>query len=195
MDRKELDKILANHSKWLMGDGGRGADLRRADLRRADLRGADLRRAYLRRADLRGADLRGAYLQGADLQDTIYDGINWLLLLGIVPDAKGKARAYKIVKSNGEGPYNGGINYIDADKFSVAEVDKDLYESCSYGINLATLAWCLTEKQEGYILLLMEFSHKDAVCPIGSDGKFRVKSCVKIGKCNWKGELEPKMSA
>ena len=72
-----LKKILADHKKWLNGDGGIRADLRGADLRGADLsgaylrgaylRGADLRRAYLRGADLSGADLRGADLSGADL--------------------------------------------------------------------------------------------------------------------------------
>ena len=52
MNKKELDKIVADHKKWVMGNGGE----------RADLQGA-----YLRGADLRGADLRGANLQGADL--------------------------------------------------------------------------------------------------------------------------------
>ena len=63
-----LKKILADHKKWLNGDGGIRADLRGADLRGADLRGADLSGAYLRGADLRGADLRGAYLRGAYLR-------------------------------------------------------------------------------------------------------------------------------
>lgn len=83
MDRKELDKILQDHKKWLnyepygnfadlLGADLRGANLRRADLRCADLRGADLREADLFCADLRGAyletaDLRGADLRGADL--------------------------------------------------------------------------------------------------------------------------------
>ena len=59
MNKKELDKILDNHKKWLSTDGleGERADLRRADLREADLREADLREADLREADLREADL------------------------------------------------------------------------------------------------------------------------------------------
>ena len=79
MDKKELDKVLELHTKWLIGEeqGVRanlyGADLRRAnlygaDLRGANLRGADLRGANLRRANLYGADLRGANLRGANLR-------------------------------------------------------------------------------------------------------------------------------
>ena len=184
MDKEKLLQILDEHRKWRNGEGGR-----RADLTGADLMGADLMGAYLTGADLRRAYLTGADLTGADLKDTIYDGVNWILLLGIVPDKDGNARAYKIINSHGEGIYQGGINYLKRDKFSAPKVDKDLNVQCSYGINLATLAWCLTERQEDYRLLLMEFAFKDAVCPIGSDGKFRVKRCVKIGECNWKGEL------
>jgi len=173
----------------LQGADLQGADLRDAYLQRANLQSANLRDAYLQGADLQGADLRDAYLQRANLQDTIYDGINWLLLLGIVPDENGKARAYKVINHKGEGIYRGGINYLKASKFKVPKVDKDLNEQCSYGINLATLAWCLTGKQEGYRLLLMKFKFKEAVCPIGSDGKFRVKSCSKVGECDWRGNL------
>jgi uncharacterized protein YjbI with pentapeptide repeats len=79
MDKEELNEILVEHSKWLMGTGGKRADLRRANLRHAnlrhanlrgaDLRGADLRYADLREADLRGADLRYANLREADLSE------------------------------------------------------------------------------------------------------------------------------
>ena len=43
MDEKELDDILANHKKWLNGEGGG----KRADLHYADLSGADLSCAHL----------------------------------------------------------------------------------------------------------------------------------------------------
>jgi len=68
MNKKELDKIVADHKKWVMGNGGERADLQGAYLRGADLQGADLQGAYLQGADLRGAYLQGAYLQGAYLQ-------------------------------------------------------------------------------------------------------------------------------
>jgi len=89
MGKKEIQKILEQHKRYLLGkkDGVRaylrwvdlqgaylrwadlqGAYLQGADLRGADLRWVDLQGAYLRWADLRGADLQGAYLQGAYLR-------------------------------------------------------------------------------------------------------------------------------
>lgn len=87
MEQKELNKILESHKRWLQGEGGKRANLRRADLRGANLTEADLYRALLieanlteanlygallvetdlREADLRGADLYGANLKGAYL--------------------------------------------------------------------------------------------------------------------------------
>ena len=85
MEQEKLNEIVANHVKWLQGDGGKranlaaadlyGADLEGINLRRANLRSANLRRASLRRAclceaDLEGADLEKANLCGADLFGT-----------------------------------------------------------------------------------------------------------------------------
>ena len=53
MDKKELERVLEAHKKWLVEEnGGERANLSGADLRWANLSGADLRWA-----DLRGADL------------------------------------------------------------------------------------------------------------------------------------------
>jgi uncharacterized protein YjbI with pentapeptide repeats len=52
MREDKLKSILEQHRLWIVGNGGKRADLQRADLQRADLRGANLR----------GADLRGANL-------------------------------------------------------------------------------------------------------------------------------------
>ena len=70
MDKKELERILAEHKRWIETDDMEGsrADLRNADLRYADLWGANLRDADLRNADLWGADLRDADLRGANLR-------------------------------------------------------------------------------------------------------------------------------
>ena len=51
MNKEELQKILENHKKWLLGGTG-GV---RANLRYADLSGADLRYADLSDADMRCA--------------------------------------------------------------------------------------------------------------------------------------------
>ena len=69
MTKKEIAAVLADHLKWLRGEGGQRAYLRGADLRGADLQGADLQGAYLRGADLRGAYLRGADLRGAKINN------------------------------------------------------------------------------------------------------------------------------
>jgi hypothetical protein len=63
----DIQKILADHKKWLDEVGGTRANLSGADLSGADLSRADLSMADLSRADLSGADLSGAYLSGAYL--------------------------------------------------------------------------------------------------------------------------------
>ncbi len=63
----ELKAILAEHGKWLRGDGGSRANLSRANLSGADLSRANLYGANLSRADLSGANLYGANLSGANL--------------------------------------------------------------------------------------------------------------------------------
>ena len=86
MDRKDLDKILQDHKRWLQRSDGwsaedrahltaedlygmdlRGVELPRANLFAADLREANLQDAILYEANLRGADLYGANLRGAIL--------------------------------------------------------------------------------------------------------------------------------
>ena len=157
---KELTKIIKEHKKWVLGKGGQ-------------------------QADLQGAYLRGAYLRGTILED-----INWLAYIGIVPNKSGVAFAYKVTNAEGEGVYQGGINYDKASSFEVDKVDDDTNNQCSYGINLATFAWCLNEyTDKSRRLFMFRFNIKDAVCPIGSDGKFRVKRCTKVGECNWDGNL------
>ena len=59
-ENRPLTEILENHRKWLRGEGGE-----RANLRKANLIGANLRGYYLI-----GADLSGAILVHADLRET-----------------------------------------------------------------------------------------------------------------------------
>ncbi len=79
---QELNIILEDHKKWLIGHSSgkranlRGANLRDADLRDADLIGVNLSYADLRDADLIGINLRGANLSYADLRDADLIGIN-----------------------------------------------------------------------------------------------------------------------
>ena len=72
MEKKELDKILELHKKWLNYE----VDGVRANLRNANLRYADLSNADLSNADLSGANLRNANLSGADLSNADLKGVN-----------------------------------------------------------------------------------------------------------------------
>lgn len=68
MEKEKLEKIVANHGRWLQDDGGKCADLAGADLAWADLAGVNLRGADLTGTNLQGTNLRGAVLRYADLQ-------------------------------------------------------------------------------------------------------------------------------
>ncbi len=163
MDTDKLQKILEKHRKWLRREQGG-----------------------------EWAYLLGANLSGTNLKKTIYENINWLAYIGIVPNARGKARAYKLITQKGEGPFNGGLNYLNTKIFSIDNINTDCNQQCGAGINLAIFAWCIHNRQSNSNrLLLMEFdcSLDNLVCPIGTDGKFRVKKCKKIGECDWKGNL------
>ena len=63
----ELNQILADHAKWLLGEGGTRANLSWANLSRANLSGANLSWADLSGANLSWANLSGASLSWANL--------------------------------------------------------------------------------------------------------------------------------
>ncbi len=71
MNRRELDKILADHALWFRSEGGA-----RANLIGANLIGANLSGACLSEANLSGASLIGAYLIGANLIGACLSGAN-----------------------------------------------------------------------------------------------------------------------
>jgi hypothetical protein len=164
------------------------ANLSRANLSGADLSGADLSRADLSRADLSGANLSGANLSRANLSRANLSravGVNKFRTdpLHLLRDQPGKIRAYKLVNSDGEGPFNGGVIYRVGESCEVADADTDESTQCAAGINLATLDWCMHEWRSGYRILIAEFEAADiAAIPIGSDGKFRVFRCAIVGE-------------
>jgi uncharacterized protein YjbI with pentapeptide repeats len=165
-----------------------GVNLSGADLSGAQLCGADLYGANLYGVNLSGADLSGAQLCGADLYGAHLYGAEGLdkhitTPLYMLNDQVGKIRAYKLVNSNGEGPYNGGITYEVGGEYSVEDACTDETEQCAAGISLATLDWCLKVMIEGHRILVAEFTRKDiAAIPIGSDGKFRVHRCKIVAE-------------
>ena len=103
----------------------------------------------------------------------------------LLHDQPGSIVAYKLVNGSGEGPYNGGIKY---EVGKVARVNKkdactDVNTRCGSGISLATLDWCMANWQEGYRILMAEFTAKDiAAIPTATDGKFRVFRCEITGE-------------
>ena len=138
--------------------------------------------AYLSGANLSGADLSGADLSGADLSGAKGVNKNICTPLQILLDQPEKIRAYKLVKENGEGPFNGGITYEIGKIYSVKNADTT-EEQCAAGINVATLDWCMREWRAGYRILLAEFTAKDiASIPLGTDGKFRLRKCKIVGE-------------
>ena len=161
----------------------RYADLRGADLRHANLRSADLRYANLRYASLRHADLNSANLNSADLSDA--DGVapEFSTPLLMLLDQPGKIRAYKLVNSRSQGPFNGGITYEIGKMCTVDDADTDASNHCGAGINVATLDWCLREWREGSRILIVEFEAADIACiPTGTDGKFRLHKCSVVAE-------------
>jgi hypothetical protein len=67
MTKKKIADVLAEHTRWLRGEGGKRASLYGANLAGASLDGASLSRASLAGASLDGASLAGASLDGASL--------------------------------------------------------------------------------------------------------------------------------
>jgi len=170
-----------------------GANLSRANLSRANLSGANLSRANLSGANLSRANLSGANLSGANLSRVDLFGADLSRVKNIAPerftpllmlkDQVGPIRAYKLVKENMEGPYNGGIRYEVGGEYAENTPNRDPAEQCGRGINLATLDWCLREFRLGYRVLIAEFFAEDiAAIPHGTEGKFRVSRCRIVGE-------------
>ena len=153
---------------------------------------ADLSSADLRSANLSSADLRSANLCFADLCSAVGIDKNRSTPLRILLEQPGPVRAYKLVNATGEGPFNGGINYLkpEVEEFSVKNFTAGENEQCGAGINLATLDWVMREWKPGYRILIMEFFVSvppgNLVIPTCTDGKFRVKTCRRVGEKNLK---------
>ena len=158
------------------------ANLSGANLFCANLSGANLSGAYLSCANLSGANFSCANFSRADLSGAKGVNKNLCTPLQILLDQPSKIRAYKLVKENGEGPFNGGIIYKIGKTYSVKDADTT-EEQCAAGINVATLDWCMKEWYSGCRILLAEFVAKDiASIPLGTDGKFRLHKCKIVGE-------------
>jgi hypothetical protein len=157
---------------------------------------ADLSGKNLFRANLSGTNLSGANLSWANGVNKYLTSPMYMLL-----DQVGEIRAYKLVTANGHGPNYPTLAYTVGETYTEPDFEADEHVDCGPGINLASLDWCLREWQPGYRIFIAsfgrEFNGMDNICvPIGSDGKFRVRSCRivseldlrEIGFLNEKGE-------
>ncbi len=184
---ESIKRLVEKNKADLQGADLQGADLWGADLQGADLWGADLRGANLSGANLSGANLSRANLSRADLSGAKGIDKHICTPLMMLYDQPGKVRAYKLVKENMEGPFNGGIKYEIGKTYEVKTANTDDNEQCAEGINLATLGWCIINWKPGYHILIAEFTAKDlAAIPIATDGKFRVFHCKIVGEKNLK---------
>jgi hypothetical protein len=160
-----------------------GADLSRADLYGANLSGANLSGADLSRADLSGADLSGANLSRADLSRAKNVSAERCTPLLMLYDQPGPQVAYKMVTSEGYGPWNKWRKYEVGETYEVTKANTDVHEQCGAGVNVATLDWCLKNWQDGYRVLLVEFTAADIACiPTATDGMFRLHRCKVVGE-------------
>ena len=139
--------------------------------------------ADLSEANLSGANLSGANLSRANLSRAKNFSKYMVTPLLFLLDQPGPIRAYKLINKLGEGPFNGGINYLIGENFVDSDIDMNENLQCGKGINLATLDWCMKEWKKDYRILVMEFRVEDiAAIPTATDGKFRVRQCKRVGE-------------
>ena len=86
------------------------------------------------------------------------------------------------MRRDGFGIHYPTIKYEVGKEYKEPECDLSEYVHCGAGLNLADLPWCIDSWSEGCKILIAEFAKEDAVIPVGSDGKFRVKKCRIIGE-------------
>ena len=119
----------------------------------------------------------------------------------MLEDQVGKIRAYKLVDEHYKSPIQstGKLVYKVG---SVVEMAADTDENiqCSYGLNVASLDWCIREWTPGRRILLIEFDREDLACiPLMTDGKFRVHKLTVLKELNLQdlglNVGEPKVSA
>lgn len=169
------------------------ASLNRTSLTRASLDGASLHGAFLNGAFLNGALLDEASLNGASLDGAFLNGASLRRTKGIskyhtsplygMMDQVGKIRAYKLTTADCRGTQYPSIIYEVGKTYEEINSDTNERNSCSYGINLATLDWCLKDYKPGCRIFVAEFEVGDiAAIPTGSTGNFRVYRCTIVSE-------------
>ncbi len=180
-----------------------GIDLRHAILINANLEGADLSYANLKCAMLTGANLkdaetfgtslRGVKLRNANLNGVNLDGVN--LIGANLSGATGIKPQREFIRDNFESTADGIIAYkafdiayepperwkIEKGSVITENVDFDRSNSCSYGINVASIKWFKEKNCKSQIWkVLIRWEWLAGVCvPYGSNGVIRCE-CVEL---------------
>ncbi len=162
METAKLKKILEDHKKWLLDEGGKKADLRHTNLS--------------------SADLSSANLSSADLRHTNLSGIKNLLnacdfLKELEPDERGVI-AYKTF----------GDNYFPPKHWVIkkgSEITEECHPNktleCACGVNVSTKKWQLRHgATNAWRVLIPWMSLVTVVVPYNTDGKFRCGHCVLL---------------
>lgn len=159
----DIQEVLKEHRKWLLGEGGHRADLHRADLREANLHRADLREADLYRADLREANLSGANLilpiacpeEGSftAFKKAYVNGCAYIIKLEVCEDALrssattrkcrcSKAKVLDVTTIEGESvdivaysEHDPTFEYQKGEIVEVPDFNEDRWNECSAGIH------------------------------------------------------------
>ena len=152
MNNKDLQKILKFHKKWRANDiNGIRADLRYADLSSA-------KNIYWLKRKLVNKKLR--------LKNLRFE-VNENYFIG-----------YKSFNEQYESPKKWNIKEGNTIK---RHIDTNIWEACSFGINIGTLEWCITHCKKQIYKVKIAFS-SDICIPIYSDGKIRVSECTIMNK-------------
>jgi uncharacterized protein YjbI with pentapeptide repeats len=181
---RSADLCSANlHSANLCSADLRYADLCSANLCSADLRSADLCSANLRYADLHSADLCSANLRSAKCDEPFIIAD----LYSIKMQPKETILHYWKYLNNGKSPIqtDNPIFYEVGKTYTEKKLDKDEFNECGEGLNVATLQWCLqnTIGNNDVDFIEVEFKVKDIIAiPYFTDGKFRVKKLKVLRK-------------
>jgi len=200
---EKLKEIIESHGRWLRNEpSGKRADLRSADLSGANLNGAnlsgaDLSGAYLRNADLSGADLSGAYLRnadlsganlsGADLRNADLNGAKGIpdtsKQFNILEKLERTVEGYVCYKTFGDHRNSPESWVIEENSILNEFCDMNIFQTCSHGINVATLDWVKTNTRKQIWKCLIKFEWLVGACvPLENDGKFRTSRVQLICK-------------
>ena len=156
-----------------------GADLSGKDLSFAELSGAVLSGADLSFTELSGANLSRAVLSGADLSGAKNINMRYRTNLNILKSCKQRQIAYKFLQKDLISPYQ-SYKYKVGMTYESKNSNNDILSLCGEGINLATLEWCVANRDRSDLIGEFMYNPKDLIIPFNSDGKFRIKSGGKV---------------